>query len=100
MRSHDLVAKLRKWQEGVPVLLHSLIEMERVEGIEPSNRLWESRILPLNYTRKKRRAPAKHDGGSGQALVLAVGRLASAARRELGNYAQGPCSSLYWKIHY
>ena len=26
--------------------------MERVKGIEPSYRLWKSRVLPLNYTRK------------------------------------------------
>jgi hypothetical protein len=25
--------------------------MERVEGIEPSSRPWEGRILPMNYTR-------------------------------------------------
>ena len=27
------------------------LEVERVEGIEPSTKAWEAFVLPLNYTR-------------------------------------------------
>ena len=30
--------------------------MERVRGIEPPLRAWEARVLPLNYTRGRRRS--------------------------------------------
>ncbi len=30
------------------------IEVERVEGIEPSTKAWEAFVLPLNYTRSER----------------------------------------------
>jgi hypothetical protein len=30
-------------------------KMERVKGIEPSYQAWEARVLPLNYTRSRRR---------------------------------------------
>ena len=29
--------------------------LERVMGIEPTSKAWEALVLPLNYTRKKRR---------------------------------------------
>jgi hypothetical protein len=28
-----------------------MVEKERAEGIEPSYRAWEARVLPLNYAR-------------------------------------------------
>ncbi len=28
-------------------------EVERVKGIEPSWRVWKTRVLPLNYTRNR-----------------------------------------------
>ena len=28
------------------------IELERVEGVEPSSEAWEASVLPLNYTRR------------------------------------------------
>ena len=31
------------------------VEVERVEGIEPSYQAWEAGVLPLNYTRTRRR---------------------------------------------
>ena len=31
------------------------VGLERVMGIEPTSKAWEALVLPLNYTRKKRR---------------------------------------------
>lgn len=33
--------------------------LERVKGIEPSYKAWEAFVLPLNYTRVRRRIMAK-----------------------------------------
>ena len=32
-----------------------VVGLERVMGIEPTSKAWEALVLPLNYTRKKRR---------------------------------------------
>ena len=32
--------------------------VERVMGIEPTSKAWEAFVLPLNYTRKKKRSDA------------------------------------------
>ncbi len=43
-----------EFQEGRGDFLR--IEMERVEGIEPSTKAWEAFVLPLNYTRSETRS--------------------------------------------
>ncbi len=43
------------WSLSVIVVVQSPTFLVRREGIEPSSQVWETRILPMNYRRLKKR---------------------------------------------
>lgn len=43
----------------------TVLEMERVMGIEPTLEAWEAAVLPLNYTREGRTAGKRSRQGKG-----------------------------------
>lgn len=47
-------------------------ELERVMGIEPTSKAWEALVLPLNYTRKKKRPVAARSRLSNIRAVLLI----------------------------
>ena len=47
-------------------------ELERVMGIEPTSKAWEAFVLPLNYTRKKKRPLAARSRLSNIRAVLLI----------------------------
>ena len=48
-------------------------ELERVMGIEPTSKAWEAFVLPLNYTRKKKRSNAARSRLSNIKAMLLIG---------------------------
>ena len=49
-------------------------ELERVMGIEPTSKAWEAFVLPLNYTRKKKRSNAARSRPLNVKAMLLIGR--------------------------